>query len=897
MFSLQGNFDFSQYLATFTSPQVEPTDYHNSNLPASAMGLVGRGAEVRAVKTLLQRPEIRLLTLTGVAGVGKTHLGLEIARELSSQFRDGVFFVEIASVRDPALLISIIAQTLKLRNSDDQPLIETLKAYLQAKQLLLLIDNFEQVVMAAPILSLLLAEAPGLKILVTSRVALGVCDEQEFEVPPLGLPDPKQLASVEVLAQCEAVAMFVQRVRLVRSNFNVNNENSATVAKICICLDGLPLAIELAAARLKLLTLPLLLERLTAFCGARLKLLTIGRRDLPQRQQTLRNAINWSYELLSPGEQKLFRALGVFAGGCTLEAVEEVCEVVTGEAFTFSIFEGLAGLVTKNMLRHGGTLGPDSRFWLLETWREYALEQLLAESSQEEDLRRRHADYYLKLAQIGEMRLRDSDQAAWLDRIETDHDNFRAALDWLLEQGEIEKAGSLSCALALFWWIRGFLSEGQHWLRRVLGEIGPADTTCKPKELPDALRLKSLSWLAVFTEDQANKALLEESLALQTKVTDKWLVAFSLWSLSSHAGHFSPLDYLQKSLDLFRESGDKWGTALALERLGFIRLFTQKYALARPLLEESLELSRTTGDRFGTALVLNWLGNLANLQNQHRQAVTFLKESLGLAREIKASLLEARVLNGLGWAAFNQANYYETRSNFEQVLTIDQKFGKPFFTAISLANLGLVEIYGKNYVVAKTYFEKSLEMFLELKNNANISLPVWGFAQIAQSRGHLLQVAQAVRQSYHQLITAVYNFEYAQVISALCDEMCELAFTWAKEKGNYLRPEKPFNKEEEEEQLQILVNWALPLTSQPAKKSLLALAAPALAKNRCFKKLTPREIEVLKLIARGLSNSEVAEQLALSPRTVNAHLTSIYVKLRVHSRTAAACYALNNKII
>lgn len=907
MFHLQQNFDSSEYLATFSainqslSPlQSRHSDYYSGNLPVSPMLLIGREAEVRAIKTLLLAPEVRLLTLTGVAGIGKTRLGLQVARELSNQFKHGVFFVGVAPVRDPALLIPVIAGTLGLKDAGSQPLIETLQAYLHDKQLLLLIDNFEQVVHAASILSSLLTDAPNLKILVTSRIALGVYGEQEFEVPPLALPDPRQLAPVEALSQYEAVAMFTQRARLVRPNFSLTKENAATIAEICIRLDGLPLAIELAAALLRVLNPAMLRARLSAHSGACLKLLTRGARDLPPRQQTLRNALDWSYQLLSSGEQALFRSLGVFVGGCALEAVEEVCEPALEPALP--VFEGLAALVTKSMLRYDGSTRSESRFWLLETLREYALEQL-AVHAEEQVLRQRHAEHYLKMAEIAEVKLRGSDQAEWLDRIETDHNNFRAALRWLLEQGEIEKAARLSSGLALFWWVRGYLSEGQQWLKIVLGQAELPEVINNPKALPDAARLKALAWLALLMRVQSDeawaKALQEESLALQAKVSDSRLVAFSLWSLAFHTRYFNPLSYLQQSLALFREIGDKWGIGQVLERLGVIMLFSHKYELARPMLEESLELTRSIGNKLGTAMVLNGLGYLANFQANYHQAIPLLEESLALLCEIKCGPLEAWASNGLGWAALNQGKYDEARRYFEQRLTIHQELGERYLIAITLNNLGLVEIYCDNYLVAKDFFEKSLKMFIELKNRDDISLPLWGLAEVARAQGQLkraarlLGAAEAVRQACEEPMTAVYTSHYERVISAVCAELSNAAFLQAKAEGHHLTPEQAFSPEEQEEPLQ---SWALPVSARPTGP-LASPESPDQASNKYFKQLTPREIDVLKLIAMGLSNGEVAKQLALSPRTVNVHLTSIYIKLRVKSRTAASRYALKHKLI
>src|SRR5918992_2625428 len=433
-------------------PSLKSLDARMNNLPAQPTPLVGRERELKEVCGLLREEEVRLLTLTGPGGIGKTRLGLQIAAELLDEFEDGVFFVALATITDPALVASAIAEPLGVVEAGDQPLEEGLKDFLRSKELLLLLDNFEQVLGGAPLVGELLSECPRLNVLATSRSVLRVYGEQEFAVPPLELPDHKRLPSVERLTQYEAVRLFIERAKAARPDFSVTNENAPAVAEICVRLDGLPLAIELAAARIKLLTPSAMLERL----GSRLKLLGGGARDLPERQRTLRGTIEWSHALLEEGEQVLFARLAVFAGGRTLEAIEAVCEG-QGE-LAVDPLEGVSSLLDKSLLRQEE--GPEGkpRFVMLETIHEYARERLQA-SGEAEEARRLHAQHFLALAEEVEPELSGADQLAYLERLEAEHDNMRAALTWSLEN-EPETVLRLARTLARFWEKRSHYLEG-----------------------------------------------------------------------------------------------------------------------------------------------------------------------------------------------------------------------------------------------------------------------------------------------------------------------------------------------------------------------------------------------------------------------------------------------------
>ncbi|MGH3144565.1 MAG: ATP-binding protein, partial [Rubrobacter sp.] len=481
-------------------PPLRTLDARRNNLPAQPTPLVGREREVAEVCGLLREEGTRLLTLTGPGGTGKTRVGLQVAAELLEEFEDGVFFVELAPLIDPALVVSEVAGALGIRETGERSLIEVLRDYLREKRMLLLLDNFEQVLEAAHVVRELLV-ASRVKVLVTSRIALRLYGEHEYAVPPLAVPDPRRLPEPEAVSQYEAVRLFIEHARAARADFAITDQNAPAIAEICVRLDGLPLAIELAAARTKLLPPLPLLARL----DNRLKFLTGGARDLPERQRTLRSAIEWSHELLGPDERMLFRRLSAFVGGFSLEAVEAVCDA--GGELSLGTLGGISSLLDNSLIRQEEGSEDDPRFSMLETIREYARERL-EESGEAEELRGLHAGYFLALAEEADPAVEGAQQGTWLERLEEEHDNLRAVLSRALEAEDSEAALRMGAALGEFWYLRGHYGEGRRWLEAALAKTDRAPPA-------RARALHRASWLAFLQGDlDRAKGASEEGLGL-----------------------------------------------------------------------------------------------------------------------------------------------------------------------------------------------------------------------------------------------------------------------------------------------------------------------------------------------------------------------------------------------
>jgi predicted ATPase/class 3 adenylate cyclase/Tfp pilus assembly protein PilF len=662
-------------------PSLNTLDIRRNNLPAQPTPLIGRERELEEVLAMLRSTHVRLLTFTGPGGTGKTRLGLQAAAELTDEFEDGVFFVALASVADPTLVAPAITRTLGLTESGNQPAEELLEGYLRDKQVLLVLDNFEHVLESAPLLDALLSAAPGLKVLATSRTALRLYGEHEFPVPPLSLPDTGSLLPLESLSRYEAVTLFVDRARAIRPDFSLTEENAPAVIEICARLDGLPLALELAAARIKLLPPQAMLSRL----GNRLKLLTGGARNVPERQRTLRNAIAWSYEMLDDGEETLFARLAVFSGGSTLEGIEAVCDA-QGD-LPVDALEGVSSLLDKSLVRQEEFQGAEPRLMMLETIREFALEKF-EESSDAEAIKRAHAEYFLALAEQSEAELLGSEQESWLERLDPEHDNMRAVLAWAIEGRNTELGLRLAGALRPFWYARGYFDEGRRWLEAALAK-GREGT-------PVAARTKALeglSWLADAQGDlDRAEAAAEEGLQLSTKAGIESNLAASLQvrlaeAAETRGDYGRAKDLYQESLSHYRETGDTRGIALTLGGLGTLYSDQGDYERAKQLYEEGLVIARKLGGPQLLGAFLNSLGHVSLLKGDSERAMALTEEAVTLLQEQGHRGGLEYALDNLGWAALLRGDHERAEGLHEQSLVLCKELGDRLIVSESLEGL------------------------------------------------------------------------------------------------------------------------------------------------------------------------------------------------------------------
>jgi predicted ATPase/DNA-binding CsgD family transcriptional regulator len=808
-----------------------------SLLPLPLTPLIGREAALAEILSRLGQTQVRLISLTGPPGVGKTRLGLQAAHEVQLDFTDGVYFVALASIQDPDLVVPTIAQTLGLPQEGERQPLDRLRAFLPDKQLLLVLDNFEQVVAAAPALVDLLALGPGLKMLVTSRAALRLRGEYEIAVSPLAVPDLERLSGVTGLAEYAAVSLFVERAQSIKPDFQLTTANAPHVAEICARLDGLPLALELAAARIKLLSPQTILARLER----RMELLAGGPVDLPARQQTLRQTLDWSYNLLTPDEQRLFRRLAVFVGGCTLAGAEAVAHAAGEPAL--EVINTAALLIDKSLIRQIEPAGNEPRLVMLESIHDYALDQLAA-NQEETAVRRSHLSYYVDLAETAEAGLNGPAQPYWLNRLEVEHGNLRAALRQALAQDELGQFLRLAGAVWQFWFLRGYMSEGQRWL-----EAGLA----KAQAVTAAVRAKAYGGAGV---------------------------------LAAYLGNYRQAKFFsEQSLTASQALDFKPGIAGALNTLAFIAGMQGDHANARAFGQESVAICRALDNRPELARALNFAAIAAWLRGDYPAAQALVEEGLTLARLLDDQQRVASFLYGLGLVTVAQGRFISARPYFAEALATLRALGDKRSITMCLAGLADIALSQNDTTTACTLAQEALLILNEVGDRWFAAYSLDGLAVALTVEGDMDRAARffgaatGLRQALGAALPVPRQPAYDRYLPIVQARLDQPSFNAAWAEGQAMTLE----------QLVAAGIGRPPAVAPPAD--------PPLSPRLLLDDLTSREIEILRLVAQGLTNVQVADKLVISRHTVHTHLSSIYGKLGVTSRMAAVRYAADHHLI
>jgi len=641
-------------------PPLRTLDVRITNLPAQPTPFIGRERELAALMSLLDRPDVRLVTLTGAGGTGKTRLSLQAAADLIDQYEHGAYFVALDAIRDPSGVVPQVAAALGFKPSaESSDMLGDLKVYVRERQILLVLDNFEQVVEASPAIGELVAAAPRLKVMMSSRMALNLYGEHDFPVPPLGLPDRHGKLTAAATSQYESVALFIQRAKAVRADFEINEGNAPAIAEICVRLDGLPLAIELAAARIKMFPPQAIMERL----DERLKMLTGGARNLPARQQTLRGAIDWSYDLLDDDEKKLFARLGGFTDGWTLDAAETICQ----HGLQVEVVALLESLQSQSMIRSMEAMNSEPRFVMLETIREYAAEKLEA-SRELIPARQAHAAYFAQVASRAEGQLTGPDQAEWLARLDADYGNLVAALSFLAEKGEAETALTMTNALTRYWYMRARWQDRALWINRVIdlpGEVTP---------IVRARALISYGHVLRATRVHEAKQRYEEALELCRRISDQALISrclINLGNIALNTGDYAAAsERFEEGVSIGQKIDDQVIVAGGLISLGEAATRQGEYGIAGQRFQEALALERSMGNMEGVESATGWLGFVALWQNNLPAARQYLQESLELGRQLQDSIGIVIAQGALARLALREGDASAAQSTLTEALTL-----------------------------------------------------------------------------------------------------------------------------------------------------------------------------------------------------------------------------------
>jgi predicted ATPase/DNA-binding CsgD family transcriptional regulator len=828
-----------------------------NRLPRALTTLIGRERELDDLVALLRRDDVRIVTVSGPGGTGKTRLALEVARVLEAEL-DSVVFVALANLLDASAVLPAIAQSLGLHDEPGTPLIAVLERELVGNRVLLTLDNMEHVTEAGPEIAALLGNTHSVKVLVTSRAVLHVRGEHEFALDPLPIPNVNQPGAHSELERNPAVALFVERAQAIKSDFQLTRENGAAVAEVCARLDGLPLAIELAAARIRLLSPAAMVPRLSNS----LQLLTGGARDLPTRQQTLRSAIAWSVDLLDDEERILFRRLAVFARGCTLEAAESIAsgEEPSGSAPDLhttipadsvapllSVLDGISGLVEHSLLRQVERGDAEPRFEMLGTIREFA-GAVLADSGEHATYRDRHLTYFRELAEHGRDELASHQQAEWIARFDSELDNLRAAMAWAIERGDAISAQAIAGALPRYWEIRGNLTEGRAWTDRALAASG------------DHSRERATALIGAAT-------------------------------LARRQGEYAhAISLYEEALAIARELADGSTVASVLNNLGVVAQDQGDYERALQLGEEALGLFRDAGDQVRIAAALNNLGIVARRRGDPERAAALFEESHAIWKDLGDQLRIALALNNLGVAAFEAGDLQRAASCYEDALVVWRERDDRTGAALSLHNLAEVLRDQGDLARATSLWEESLSLRAEQGNVAGFAESLSGLAVIALRSGmleravELLGAAEGMQTRIGYQLPPKERDQQERATATLRSRLDAQAFETAWAAGQELTLDEAvvYVRSSAEE----AVAAASAAAAREADKSAAATAG-----------LTRRELEVLRLVADGMSDKEIGEALFISHRTAMTHVLNILNKLGVNSRTAAASHALRQGLI
>jgi predicted ATPase/DNA-binding CsgD family transcriptional regulator len=971
-------------LSKDTQPNSSALPPHN--LPVQLTPFIGREREVHAACELLRRDEVRLLTLTGAPGIGKTRLAIEVATSLLHHFADGIYFVNLAPITDSDAVVQTIATALGIRQIGDQPLEEVLSRFLYGKQILLLLDNFEQLLgprslnspkaknptlrkaqapathernewaqaqklpnslAVGPEVAQLLKVAPGLKVLVTSRELLRLSGEHDFPVPPLSLP-PVLTAQgnsgrytplpLERLGDYESVQLFVQRAAAYKPDFVLGEENAYTIAAICRKLDGLPLSIELAAARIRHLSPQAIFDRLQD----RLALLTGGARDLPLRQRTLRATIEWSYSLLSEEEERLFRRLAVFRGGRTLEAVEAVCNA--NHDLSIDPLNGIASLVDKSLLQQatGMSIGSAEmvgpRYFMLETLQEYAKEKL-EESGEAEALYTAHALYFTELAELAEPELHGPQQVEWLGRLESERDNFHVALGWAY-RNSLDLGLRLVAALNIYWNRRGYLIEGREWASDMISRA--RETLPNAHQASMARALYTLGFIAFRQGNlMSTRDLLGESVQIHKELQareegDTRGLVESLNILGIVASRLENMQARrrlhEKALELARQVGDKWGIARSLYQLGHVARLTGDYALGRSLFEESLALFQESGDKFNIGLALVGLGQMAERQADYQQARRLFEQSLSVFKELGDKWGIAGALYCLACSYLGLKDYERARTALEENVALTEELGTRGDMAEALEKLGRVAYFQGDYAGAHLLYKRSLSLLHGLGEKMGIARCLMNMAgvvavaapvterhakgkarvpglntgsplgraselatpknrqgaEIVESAARLLGTAQTLLETIGFQLDPEDRELSDRYIATARTQLGEQTFATAWAEGRAMTIDEA-----------IACAQAIPLPEfVPAPgPRFLARGQFSPVPEKEFGGLTRREREVAALVTQGESNREIAAELVVSERTVEGHVNNILSKLGFRSRSQISAWAVAKGLV